>query len=247
MLTSSRKAMLLARLAQDGQLAVTPLATEFGLSEDTVRRDLRELAAMGKLVRVHGGAVAISPTHQPLAVRHNMHGVEKAQLARAGADLIHDGAIVILDGGTTHLELACAVPPERKCTIVTHSPAVAASFERHTGVEIILVGGRLFRHSMVAMGAETAEAFGRLKADLLFLGVTGLHPEVGLTTGDSEEAALKRVMMKAAGETVVLATADKINCASPWSIAPIMGLSTLMTVTARPDWLPAAVDHRQVD
>jgi DeoR/GlpR family transcriptional regulator of sugar metabolism len=245
MLTSSRKTVFLERLAQDGQLAVTPLAIEFAVSEDTVRRDLRELAALGKLVRVHGGAVPISPTHQPLAVRHAMHGAEKAQLARAGADLIRDGAIVILDGGTTHLELANALPLERRCTIVTHSPAVAASFERHKEVEIILVGGRLFRHSMVAMGAETAETFGRLKADMFFLGVTGLHAEIGLTTGDSDEASLKRVMMKAAGETVVLATADKINCASPWGIAPVLALSTLITVNDRPEWLPATVDHIQ--
>lgn len=243
MLTTLRKAMLLDRLAKDGQLAVTPLAAEFGLSEDTLRRDLRDLASEGKLLRVHGGAVPASPTHQPLAARRSLHGLEKQRLAQAAARLIVDGLIVIVDGGTTHLELASAMPLDRRCTIVTHSPAVAASFEFHQEIEIVLVGGRLFRHSMVAMGPETADAFGHMKADLCLLGVTGVHPDLGLTTGDSGEASLKRIMMNAAGETVVLATSDKIGRASPWRIAPLSKLSTLVSLDGRPYWLQPNINH----
>ena len=243
MLTTSRKAMLLERLAQDGQLAVTPLAAELGLSEDTLRRDLRDLALEGKLLRVHGGAVPASPTHQPLAARRSLHGFEKQCLGQAAARMIGDGLIVIIDGGTTHLELASAVPHNRQCTIVTHSPAVAASFEFHEQIEIVLVGGRLFRHSMIAIGPETAAAFGHMKADLCLLGVTGVHPDLGLTTGDSNEASLKRIMMNAAGETVVLATSDKLGRASPWRIAPLSKLSTLVTLDHRPEWLSLDANH----
>ena len=243
MLTTSRKAALLGRLSKDGQLAVTPLAVEFGVSEDTLRRDLRDLAAEGKLVRVHGGAVPASPTHQPLAVRRSLHGQEKTLLARAAARLIVDGLIVIVDGGTTHVEVAASVPHDRRCTIVTHSPAVAASFEFHERIEVVLVGGRLFRHSMVAMGPETADAFGRIRADICLLGVTGVHPELGMTTGDSHEASLKRIMVIAAADTVVLATSDKIGHASPWGIAPLTALSTLVTPDDRPVWLPTEINH----
>lgn len=243
MLTTSRKAALLERLSRTGQLAVTPLALEFGVSEDTLRRDLRDLATEGKLVRVHGGAVPASPTHQPLAARRNLHGEEKALLALAGARLIEDGHIVIVDGGTTHLELAASVPHGRRCTIVTHSPAVAASFEFHDRIEVVLVGGRLFRHSMIAIGPETADAFGRVSADICLLGVTGIHPELGLTTGDSNEAGLKRIMMNAAADTIVLATSDKIGRASPWGIATLTELSTLITISERPAWLPTETNH----
>lgn len=243
MLTTSRKTLLLERLARDGQLAVTPLAQEFGVSEDTLRRDLRDLAAEGKLIRVHGGAVPASQTHQPVAVRRNVHGTEKRRLAQAAARLIHDDAIVIVDGGTTHGELAQALPHSRRCTIVTHSPAIAASFEFHEQVQIVMIGGRIFRHSMVAVGAEAAEAFGRINADLCLLGVTGIHPELGLTTGDSEEAAVKRIMMKAAAETVVLATPDKIGHASAWQIADLSQISTLVTIGARPEWLLPSTEH----
>jgi DeoR/GlpR family transcriptional regulator of sugar metabolism len=243
MLTTSRKAALLERLAKDGQLTVTTLALEFNVSEDTLRRDLRDLAAEGRLVRVHGGAVPASPTHQPLAARRKLHAEEKTRLARAAAPLITDGLIVILDGGTTHLELAAFVPLDRRCTIVTHSPAVAARFEFHDRIEVLLVGGQLFRHSMVAMGPETAQAFGRIAADICLLGVTGLHPDLGLTTGDSTEAGLKRILMDAAAETVVLATADKIGRASPWGIAPLTRLSMLVSSGDRPSWLPSGANH----
>jgi DeoR/GlpR family transcriptional regulator of sugar metabolism len=242
MLTTSRKAALLERLARDGQLVVTPLAEEFRLSEDTLRRDLRELAAEGKLVRVHGGAVPASPTHLPLDARRNLHGQEKSLLAQAGAGLIENGQLVIIDGGTTHVELATFLPHDRRCTIVTHSPAIATSFEHHTSIEVVLVGGRLFRHSMVAIGPETADAFGRIRADLCFLGLTGIHPELGLTTGDSNEASLKRIMMGAAADTIVLATPDKIGRASPWGIATLSELSTLVSIGDRPAWLSAKTE-----
>jgi DeoR/GlpR family transcriptional regulator of sugar metabolism len=243
MLTTSRKSALLERLARDGHLTVTPLAVELGVSEDTLRRDLRHLASEGRLVRVHGGAVAASPTHQPVAARRKFHEAEKTRLARAAAGLIADGLIVILDGGTTHLDLATFVPQDRRCTIVTHSPAVAASLESHGRIEVLLIGGRIYRHSMVALGPETAAAFGRIHADLCLLGVTGVHPDLGLTTGDSDEATLKRIMMDAAAETVVLATADKIGRASPWGIAPLTRLSALVSSGERPDWLAQEVGH----
>ncbi|MCU0908439.1 MAG: DeoR/GlpR family DNA-binding transcription regulator [Rhodobacteraceae bacterium] len=242
-LTAARRARLLDRLDRDGALVVTPLAAELGLSEDTLRRDLRDLAAEGRLMRVHGGAVPLSPTHAPMADRRAMQADAKARLVRAAAGMIADGALVIVDGGTTHMGLADALPPDRACTIVTHSPAIAASFEHRPRVEVVLVGGRLFRHSMVAMGPGTAAAFGSLRADLCLLGVTGVHAHTGLSTGDSEEAALKRLMVQASAETVVLATPDKIGRASAWTIGPLSDLSVLVTTDARPAWLPVGVAH----
>jgi DeoR/GlpR family transcriptional regulator of sugar metabolism len=242
-LTTARKALLLDRLARDGSLSVTKLAAELNVSEDTLRRDLRDLASDGLLVRVHGGAVPASPTNRPVAVRQGMHAAEKQILARAAAGLIESGSVVIVDGGTTHLHLAAAVPRGRPFTLVTHSPAVASSFEHHDNVEIILIGGRIFRHSLVALGTETAQAFRRMRADLCLLGVTGVHAEIGLTTGDSEEAALKRVMAGASAETVVAATPDKMGRASPWCVLPLSDIATLITTQERPDWLPMSVTH----
>jgi DeoR/GlpR family transcriptional regulator of sugar metabolism len=243
MLTSERKALWLERLAQKGRLVARDLAVETRLSEDTIRRDLRELAAEGRLLRVHGGALPLSPTHRPLVQRQGMQAEAKRQLGRAGAALIRAGQIVIVDGGTTHLALVQAMPRDLPCTIVTHAPGIAAALEDFPRVDVILIGGRLMRHSMVAMGAETVAGFGRIRADLCFLGVTGVHPETGLTTGDAEEAALKRAMMGQAAEVVVLATEDKLGASSPWGIAGLEGVR-LVTAGERPGWLPDGVAHQ---
>lgn len=243
MLTSQRRGLLLDRLARDGRLVASDLAVELALSEDTIRRDLRDLAAEGRLLRVHGGALPLSLTHQPMALRRDMARDEKRALAQRAVGLIHPGMTVIVDGGTTHQALIPFLPADLACTIVTHSPAFAAALEPLARVDIILIGGRVFRHSMVAVGALAQEAFSRLRADLCLLGVTGLHPTTGLTTGDAEEAALKATMIRAAGEVAVLATQDKLGVSSPWGIAPLSELSTLITVGARPDWLAQSVAH----
>ncbi len=243
MLTADRKTLLLDRLARDGRLVAAALAAELGTSEDTIRRDLRQLAAEGLLVRVHGGALPASPTHRPFQARSAMHPEAKQALARAAAGLIRPGQVVIVDGGTTHQALPQVLPADSRFTLVTHSPALAAAMEPFAGVDLVLIGGRIFRHSMVAAGPQAMEGFLRLRADLCLLGVTGVHPETGLTTGDAEEAALKAAMMRAAAEVVVLATPDKLGAASPWIIAPLERLGTLVTNGGRPDWLPPGVQH----
>jgi DeoR/GlpR family transcriptional regulator of sugar metabolism len=235
MLTAQRKAHLLARLAQTGRLVAADEARALNLSEDTLRRDLRELAADGLLLRVHGGALPLSPTHRPLAARRDLHPAVKDRLAARAAALIRPGQTMIFDGGTTHLALVRALPPDLVATIATHSPMIAAALEDHPGIEVLLIGGRLYRHSMVATGAIAAEGFARLRADLCFLGVTGLHPDSGLTTGDAEEAAIKRAMLAASGETIVLATPDKIGTASPHIIASLSAVTTLIVAAEGPD------------
>lgn len=243
MLTRHRKSLLLDRLAREGRLVASTLAAEMGLSEDTIRRDLRELASEGHLIRVHGGALPASPTHRPFQDRQALHPQAKAGLGRAAAGLIRPGQVVILDGGTTHLALVAALPRDLACTVVTHAPAIAAALEAHAAIEVILIGGRIFRHSMVACGPIAQAGFQRLRADLCFLGVTGAHPDTGLTTGDAEEAALKSTMVAAAAEVVVLATPDKLGTTSPWAVAPLERLTTLVSPGPRPAWLPETVAH----
>ena len=100
--------------------------------------------------------------------------------------------VVILDGGTTAIQIARHLAPDLKATLITHSPNVAVELAAHPGIEIVMLGGRLFRHSMVNVGAALIDAASRLRADLYFMGVTGVHPKAGLSTGDAEEAAVKR-------------------------------------------------------
>ncbi|MBN3765027.1 DeoR/GlpR family DNA-binding transcription regulator [Burkholderia sp. Ac-20365] len=228
MLTSQRKKLILEALKRDGQVLARPLSDAFGVSEDTVRRDLRELAAEGKLQRVHGGALPSSPAVANLAGRQAIGSEAKAAIGRAAAQMIAPGQIAFVDGGTTAIQLARHLPADLHATIVTHSPSVAVELAAHEALEIVLIGGRLFRHSMVTVGAAAIETLGHIRADLYFMGVTGVHPEAGLSTGDLEEAYVKRALMGRAAETVVLASSEKLNAASAYMIAGIDAVSTII-------------------
>jgi len=139
-----------------------------------------------------------------------------------------------VNGGTTALQVARHLAPGLRATVVTHSPTVAVELAPHAGIEVLMLGGRLFRHSMVNVGADVIAAASRLRADLFFLGVTGVHPDAGLSTGDAEEAAVKRALHERAAETVVLASPEKLMAASPFVIAPLAAASLLAVPRATP-------------
>lgn len=235
MLTSERKRHILDRLKRDGRIVAKSVSQELGLSEDTIRRDLRELASEGLLQRVHGGALPASPGVADFATRQAIGLDGKRAIGRAAAAMIEDGQVVILDGGTTALEVARHLRPGLRATIVTHAPSTALALMPHQGVDVIIIGGRLFRHSIVAVGAIAAEQIARIRADIYFLGVTGLHAEAGLTTGDIEEAAIKRQLMGQAADTIALASSEKIGAVSPFLVAPITALSGLVVESALPE------------
>ncbi len=234
MLTTQRKQLLLTRLAADGQVVAKDLAHELGTSEDTIRRDLRELAQAGKLQRVHGGALPVAVAEGDLRMREQVAPADKLALGRAGAALIQPGQVVILDGGTTALQVARHLPAGLRATIVTHSPTVAVAAAANPHVEIIMLGGRLFRHSMVNVGAAVITAASQLRADLYFMGVTGVHPEAGASTGDAEEAAVKRALHARAAETIVLASAEKLMVASSFVVTQLPELSLLVVPANTP-------------
>ena len=246
MLTTQRKQLLLVRLTAEGQLVAKALAAELGTSEDTIRRDLRELAAEGRLQRVHGGALPASAAMGDLAVRAQVAMAEKVALGRVGAALIRPGQVAILDGGTTALQVARHLAPGQRATIVTHSPTIAVELAPHAGIEVLMLGGRLFRHSMVNVGASVMAAASGIRADLFFLGVTGVHPDAGLSTGDAEEAAVKRALHERAAETVVLASPEKLMAASPFVVAPLSAVSLLAVARATPGRVTRALRARGV-
>lgn len=220
MLAAARKDALLDRLRRDGRLVVKDVAAELGLSEDSIRRDLRNLDAAGLAVRVYGGALPASPAVADYAARGEVAQASKRRVAAAALALIEPGSTVLLDGGTTTLALVEALPQSFGGTVITHSPTIAAALLHHDA-EVIVIGGRLFKHSAVACGAAAVEAAQNVRADVFFLGVTGVHPATGLTTGDAEEAAMKRALAARAAETYVLASDEKLGAASRFGILPL--------------------------
>lgn len=235
MLTRQRKRYILEVLGQEGQVVAKNLSEALGLSEDTIRRDLRELAAEGLLQRVHGGALPASPAVAGFAERQQIAPAGKVAIGRAAAGLVESGQVVILDGGTTAVQVARHLARDLRATVVTHSPTIAVELAEHPSAEVIMIGGRLFKHSVVTVGAAAAEAIGRIRADLYFMGVTGIHPQEGLSTGDLEEAHIKRALSGRAAETFVLASSEKLGAVSPYLIAPTGEVSGMIVERRVPD------------
>lgn len=228
MLNQQRKQFLMQELQTHGQVVAKQLAQTLQVSEDTIRRDLRELAKEGLLQRVHGGALPVSPALTSFQERQQMAIDDKQSLAHAALDLLQTGQIVFLDGGTSTLQIAKQLPLELAITVITHSPTIALALTEHPLVEVILLGGKLFKHSIVTVGAMALAALQTFNLDVYFMGATGIHPNFGLTTGDLEEAGMKRAISKRAAETYVLASSEKLGKVSAYSILPLTAISGLI-------------------
>jgi DeoR/GlpR family transcriptional regulator of sugar metabolism len=238
MLTAERKRLLLDVLRMEGKIHASDLSKRLGVSEDTVRRDLRELDKAGLLQRVHGGALPRSPTSIHYAEREKESADAKQQIGAAVAQLLRAGEVVVLDGGTTPLAVAEHLSPELALTVVTHSLPAAEVLSRHGKAECVVVGGRLFKAARVAVGIAAVDAYRMLRPDSCVLGAAGIHPEAGVTTFDGEEAEVKRAMVEHAARVIVVVAGEKLGTVAPYLLTPITKMTYLVTDrTASPDML----------
>lgn len=235
LLKGERQRLILDRLAATGRIVAAELQEELGCSTYTIRRDLDELAEDGRLLRVHGGALARSPTGRTYEERARQEVPGKQAVGRAAAALLEPGQVVILDGGSTALAVAEALPADYTGTILTHSPPVAVALAATPGVEVVLVGGVLDRRAMVGLGSATVRRYAEVFADVCLLGVWSLHPEHGITQDYAEEAELRRVLLKRADRVVGLATRDKLGTVAPFAVGPADALTDLVTDPGTPD------------
>ncbi|TFV81130.1 DeoR/GlpR transcriptional regulator [Blastococcus sp. CT_GayMR20] len=201
--------------AERGRVAVTAVAEEFGVTTETVRRDLAVLERAGMLRRVHGGAVpsgALTLVEPGLGERHGRRSEAKKAIAAAALDLLPgaEGSIV-LDGGTTTAALAELLPAERRLLAVTSSVPIAARLSAAPGVTLHVLGGRVRGVTQCAVGETTVRALSELRVDVAFLGANGISPTHGFTTPDDAEASVKRAMVRAGQRVVVLADSSKLD------------------------------------
>lgn len=240
MLAAERRDMLVARLRRDGKLIARDLAAELGLSEESVRRDLRELAAAGLCQRVYGGALPASPLlGTDHAARTKIAPESKRRVGARAAYLITPGSTVILDGDTTGLAVAAAMRPDLDVTVITRHPAIAAALLDHPTVKVFTLGGWVNR----AGGAAMAEAAAKITADLCLITVTGIHHEAGLCVDDPDAAAMERILISRAADTYVLGSLDKIGHAAQYTVTSLSSVAGI--VTDAPSYHPTIQQLRQ--
>lgn len=235
LMAAERRQQILAMLERDGKVVAAELSRFFGVSEDTIRRDLREMANEGLLQRVHGGGLPVSRVSPSFPVRERQRPLVKEALARAAATLIKPGQVVIIDSGTTNVAVARHLPRDLRATVVTNSPPVAVALSEHPHVEVVLLGGRMRKDALATADAVTAAGVRQIRADLCYLGVCTLDPTFGITTLDLDESYVKRAMVEVSAEVVALVTADKLNTASPYVVAPLGELTWLFTEHGVPE------------
>jgi DeoR family fructose operon transcriptional repressor len=202
-------------VAQRGRVGVAAVAEEFGVTTETVRRDLAVLERARMLRRVHGGAVpvgALAHVEMGLGERTGRLTDEKARIAHAALDLLPgtDGSI-LLDGGTTTAALADLLPADRRLLAVTNAVPIAAHLANSPGVALHLLGGRVRGVTQCAVGESAVQELADLRVDVAFLGTNGITADHGFTTPDAAEAAVKRAMVRAGQRVVVLADSTKLN------------------------------------
>lgn len=231
MLGAQRKDHLREILRRDGRVVAKDVAADLGVSEDSIRRDLRELADAGEMVRVYGGALPIPPADRPVAQRAALATESKERVARRAVEVISPGATIVLDAGTTTLAMARMLPHGAELTVITPSPAIALAAAEHSDARIVIIGGELARFSMVTSGPLAMEAMQHLAADLFFVGATGIDPERGLTTGNLDDAATKRAIAARSTQTYVLGSEEKIGATSRY---PVLDLDAVAGVVVDP-------------
>jgi DeoR/GlpR family transcriptional regulator of sugar metabolism len=218
-------------LAEHGRLEVGDLARRLEVSDMTVRRDLEELERQGLLRRVHGGAVpAVSRSYEPpFAVRSQRADGAKRSIAAETVKLFEDGDTVLLDVGTTTLEVARALQGRTNLTVLTPSLPVANLLADEAGIRLICLGGVVRPGERSLVGALAIHALRQFYVDVCVLGVGGLDAEAGLTEFNLEDAEVKRAALERSRQLIVTADASKLGTVAFAAVAPASRIDVLVT------------------
>jgi DeoR family fructose operon transcriptional repressor len=246
-----RQQAIAALVAERGRVAVTAVAEEFGVTTETVRRDLAVLERSGLLRRVHGGAVpagTLTLVEPGLGERHGTRSEAKRAIAAAALDLLprSDGSIA-LDGGTTTAALADLLPADRRLLVVTSSVPIAARLAATSGINLHLLGGRVRGVTQCAVGETTVQALADLRVDVAFLGANGISSRHGFTTPDEAEASVKRAMVRAGQRVIVLADSSKLDREHLVRFAALDDVDVLVTDTEADPGIVAELEKADIE
>jgi DeoR family transcriptional regulator, aga operon transcriptional repressor len=233
LLTEQRRRNLLDLVDQNGQVTVADLVKRFSISAVTVRSDLDALASIGAIVRSHGGAVRRLEATQdyPLRTKETLHHAEKVRIGKAAAELVRAGETIILDSGSTTVEIARHLKKLKlpSLTVITNALNIAAELADHAGISLMMIGGLLRPISCSFVGPQAEAMMNDFHADRLFLAVDGFDLENGPSTPDVLEAQLNNVMIRSAKEVNVVADFSKLGRRSVSKIGPFDRIRRLIT------------------
>jgi len=233
MYAEERQEAIASLVLAQGRASVTELAQAYDVTTETVRRDLAVLDRAGVLRRVHGGAVPVRALHlvEPgVDDRETTRAEYKEAIAAAAAEFFPlSGASVLLDAGTTTARIAAHLPTDRELVVVTNSLPIAGRLATMPSVSLQMLGGRVRGLTQASVGDQALRVLDTLRVDIAFIGTNAISVRHGLSTPDSDEAAIKRAMVRSANYVVVAADSSKVGRADFISFAPLSSVDTLIT------------------
>ncbi len=236
--TSERRRQITDMLKSRGSVQVTSLSDQFGVSMQTIRKDLNFLEMHGVAARAYGGAIAaevVNIAEPPIEAKRVTHTEEKERIGRMAAALVEPGDSIMLDSGTTAMQIARFLPDEEDITVVTNDFGVLGVLSQKRNLKIVMLGGELRRKSMAFYGAQTLAALDDLLLDKLFLGVDGFDVARGITTHYEPEAQLNRKMVTAARRVIAVTDSSKFGKVCLHRIIDISEIDDLITDTDAPE------------
>lgn len=228
MVKEERLQAILEQLTRDNKVQLNEMSRILNVSEDTIRRDIKELDIQGLLKAVRGGAIANSTIPHHYRDRENYDLGQKKVIAEKALQFLKDGQVIFFDGGTSVLALAKSLPKDLKVTVVTNSFPVANVLEDHPNAEVIFAGGRLYKTGFTTIGSQALETIRNVRADIYFFGVSSIHT-IGLTGKSYEDSQIKKMMVEMSTQIIALSTLEKINTAEAFYICPITDIDVLIT------------------
>jgi DeoR/GlpR family transcriptional regulator of sugar metabolism len=228
MLKKERQEFILREINLHNKVLTSDLCEAINVSEDTIRRDLFELAETGDIIKVHGGALSRS-----FHVSFQANGVyshdNKKLIAQKAVSLIKDGMFILTTGGTTILELAKALPKHLRATFFTGSLPAALEYIQHPGIEVIFIGDRISKNSKITVGGDAITKIKQINADICFLGINAIDSGHGLTDNDWDVVQVKKAMIEASKKVVALSISEKVNTQQKIKVADVEELDILVT------------------
>lgn len=229
MLKRERQAYILHQVNLHNKVLSTDLSVHINVSDDTIRRDLQELADAGKLIKVHGGA--LSPSfHNGLHTSKEVYSYQQKKIiAQKAASLVKDGMFILTGGGTTIIELARALPQSLRATFISGSIPAIYEYMNHPNIDVIVIGDKISKNAKITVGLDAISRIRQLKADLCFMGINALNLENGVSDNDWDVVQIKKAMVESSQRLVCLTIAEKINSQQPIQVCESSKIDTLIT------------------
>lgn len=240
MSTLNRFAQIAEMVNEGGSISIKEICEQFGVSDMTARRDLKELDRQGLLRRVHGGAItSLARSYEPpFPTRATKNSNAKVAIGLRAADIVYDGDSIALDVGTTTLEIVNGLKGKRNLTIITSCLQIAnlvvKELSLSSDVRLILTGGIVRPRELSMIGSIPQDVYQNLHVDKAFIGIGGIHPGDGLTEYNLEDAQTKQALIKSAREKIVVADGSKFGVTTFASVAPIQSINTIITDPSAP-------------